>query len=147
MNFAVRNTLAFIVGFVVGSLVNMGLVKLGYSVFPPPAGVDTSSPEGLKSTAHLLQTQNFIFPFLAHALGTFTGALTAYTMAGSHRAVFAWLIGGLTLCGGIAAAFMIPAPKWFVALDLLLAYLPMAWLATKVGASRLAKKAAPAATA
>jgi hypothetical protein len=37
------------------------------------------------------------------------------------------------LCGGVAASFMIPAPKWFVALDLLAASLPMAWLATRVG--------------
>jgi hypothetical protein len=37
-------------------------------------------------------------------------------------------VGGLHLMGGIAAAFMIPAPVWFVVLDLTLAYLPMAWL-------------------
>ena len=29
---------------------------------------------------------------------------------------------------------MIPAPTWFKALDLLVAYLPMAWLATQIGA-------------
>jgi hypothetical protein len=28
---------------------------------------------------------------------------------------------------------MIPAPAWFIALDLVVAYLPMAWLATRVG--------------
>jgi hypothetical protein len=38
------------------------------------------------------------------------------------------------LSGGVAASFMIPAPKWFVALDLLAACLPMAWLATQIGA-------------
>ena len=37
------------------------------------------------------------------------------------------------LCGGVAASFMIPAPAWFIALDLLAAYLPMAWLAILVG--------------
>jgi hypothetical protein len=34
----------------------------------------------------------------------------------------------------VAASFMIPAPAWFIALDLLVAYLPMAWLATQLGA-------------
>jgi hypothetical protein len=29
---------------------------------------------------------------------------------------------------------MIPAPVWFIALDLIVAYLPMAWLATVIGA-------------
>ena len=30
-------------------------------------------------------------------------------------------------------AAVVPAPAWFIALDLLLAYLPMAWLAILVG--------------
>ena len=54
-------------------------------------------------------------------------------MGGSRREVLAYIIGGLNLAGGIAACFMIPAPVWFIALDLLVAYLPMAWLAAKVG--------------
>lgn len=32
--------------------------------------------------------------------------------------------------GGIDAAAVIPAPNWFIAADILLTYLPMAWLAT-----------------
>lgn len=47
--------------------------------------------------------------------------------------------GVLYLCGGIAASLMIPAPAWFIALDLLLAYLPMAWLAVWLG-TRLAQR-------
>jgi len=42
------------------------------------------------------------------------------------------------LCGGVMASVMIPAPSWFIATDLLLAYLPMAWLAIWIGA-RLAR--------
>ena len=49
----------------------------------------------------------------------------------THQSAYA--IGGLFLAGGIAACFMIPAPAWFMAADLLLACLPMAWLAIKVG--------------
>lgn len=50
----------------------------------------------------------------------------------------------LILAGGVAAGFMIPAPAWFIALDWLAAYLPMAWLATRIGA-RIARCAVPAA--
>jgi hypothetical protein len=141
MNNLFRNVLAFIIGFVVGSLVNMGLVTLGPHVFPPPADANMTTPEGVTAAMPLLEPRHFVFPFLAHALGTFAGALVAFLMASSHRAAFAWAIGGLTLCGGIAAAFMIPAPKWFVALDLSVAYLPMAWLATRVGARATATHA------
>jgi hypothetical protein len=73
-------------------------------------------------------------PFLAHALGTLAGALTAYLMAATQKAKLAYVIGAVFLCGGVAASFMIPAPAWFIALDLLAAYLPMAWLATRIGA-------------
>lgn len=89
--------------------------------------------EGLAAAMPLLRPEHFVFPFLAHALGTFAGALFAQHLAASHRAVFAWIIGGLTMCGGIAAAFMIPAPTWFKAVDLVFAYLPMAWLAIQLG--------------
>jgi hypothetical protein len=37
-------------------------------------------------------------------------------------------VGGLFLLGGIANVFLLPAPAWFCAVDLLLAYLPAAWL-------------------
>lgn len=89
--------------------------------------------ESLAASVHLLEPKHFLFPFLAHAVGALIGALLAYLIAASYRAVFAWVIGVLFLAGGIAASFMIPAPKWFIALDLLVAYLPMAWLAICLG--------------
>lgn len=133
MNPIIRNTLAVIVGFVAGSVVNMALVVTGPKIIPPPAGVDLSKAESIAASIHLFEPKHFVFPFLAHALGALTGALVAYLIAASYRAIFAWVIGVLFLAGGIAASFMIPAPKWFIALDLLVAYLPMAWLAICLG--------------
>ncbi|MBI2514200.1 MAG: hypothetical protein HYV96_19685 [Opitutae bacterium] len=141
MNNPLRNVLAFIIGFAVGTIVNMGLVTLGPHVFPPPPGVNMTSAEGIAAAMPLLEARHSVFPFLAHALGTFAGALVAYVMATSYRAAFAWALGVLTLAGGIGAAFMIPAPKWFVALDLLVAYLPMAWLAIRLVTRVTAKRA------
>ena len=128
-----RNILAVLAGVVLGSVVNMLIIRFGPSLIPPPAGVDLSTPEGLAAGIALFEPRHFVTPFLAHALGTFVGALVAYLVAGSHKARFAWAIGVLFLCGGIAACFMIPAPVWFMALDLLVAYLPMAWLAIWLG--------------
>lgn len=128
-----RNIAAVVAGFVVGSAVNMGLIALGPMLVPPPAGVDMTTAEGLAAGIHLLEPKHFLMPFLAHALGTLAGAFAAYLVAGSHKAVFAWVIGVLFLAGGVGAAFMIPAPAWFIAVDLVLAYLPMAWLASLLG--------------
>jgi hypothetical protein len=130
----VRNILAVLLGLVAGSAVNMAIVVAGPALIPPPAGVDVTNAESLAQSIHLFGPQHFVMPFLAHALGTLVGALVAYLVAASHKARFAWAIGVLFLAGGVAASFMIPAPAWFMAADLLLAYLPMAWLAIRIGA-------------
>jgi hypothetical protein len=129
-----RNVLAILAGLVIGSGVNMALIAMGPSLVPPPAGVDVRDADSLRAGIHLFGPHHFIIPFLAHALGTFVGALVACLIAASHKARMAYVIGVLFLCGGIIAAFMIPAPAWFIALDLVVAYLPMAWLAARVGA-------------
>ncbi|TDR37847.1 hypothetical protein DFR29_12321 [Tahibacter aquaticus] len=128
-----RNVLAVLAGIVVGAVVNGALITLSPALIPPPAGVDVSNAESLAKAMPLFEPRHFIMPFLAHALGTLAGALVAYLIAASHKARFAYAIGVAFLCGGIAACFMIPAPAWFMALDLLVAYLPMAWLGIQIG--------------
>lgn len=123
-----RNLLAIVLAVVAGSAVNMLLINLSPMLIPPPAGVDITNTESLSLGIDLFEPRHFIMPFLAHALGTLAGALVAYLVAASHKNRFAYLIGVFFLCGGIAASYMIPAPDWFIALDLILAYLPMAWL-------------------
>ena len=128
-----RNVLGCIAGLIIGSVVNMALVTIGPSLIPPPEGVDLSNVEAMKNSAHLLEPQHFIFPFLGHALGTLAGALVAFAIAASRKTLCAFIIGFMFLAGGITAALTIPAPVWFVVLDLVVAYLPMAWLGTRLG--------------
>jgi hypothetical protein len=129
-----RNVIAVVAGVVIGGLVNSALIMLSPSIVAPPAGVDVNDAESLRSSIHLFQPRHFVMPFLAHALGTLAGALVAYLIAATHKLPIAVLIGVVFLCGGVAASVMIPAPAWFIAVDLLLAYLPMAWLAARIGA-------------
>jgi hypothetical protein len=133
MKTILRNILAVIIGLVVGGTLNMALITVSPRVIPPPAGVDVTDAESLRSSAHLFEPKHFVFPFLAHALGTLAGALLAFLVAASYRSVFAFVIGAFFLAGGVAAAFMIPAPTWFIVLDLALAYIPMAWIGIQLG--------------
>jgi hypothetical protein len=128
-----RNTLAVIIGLVVGGAVNMILIGVSPHVIAPPAGVDVNDAESLSKSMHLFEPKHFIFPFLAHALGTLAGSLGAFLFAASYRSVFAYAIGVVFLAGGIAACFMIPAPVWFMIVDLAAAYIPMAWLGAQLG--------------
>ena len=139
----VRNVLAVLAGLVVCGAVNVTLITLGPSLIPPPPGVDMTTTEGLSKAMPLLEPRHFIMPFLAHALGTLAGALAAYLIAASYKARIAYVIGAFHLAGGVAASFMIPAPKWFIALDLVAAYLPMAWLGIQVGTRMKQGKPAP----
>lgn len=129
-----RLVAAVVVGFIVGSAVNMALVVVGGKVVAPPGGADTSTMQGLRAALPLFEARHFVFPFLAHALGTFAGALAAGLLAPGRSAAPPYVVGGLFLLGGIANAVMLPAPAWFIAADLLLAYLPMAWLARRLAA-------------
>lgn len=129
-----RNILAVVAGIVVGSAVNVAIITVGPSLIPPPAGVDVTNAESLAGVIHLFEPRHFVMPFLAHAVGTLVGALVAYLAAASRKIAFAYGVGAFFLLGGIAASFMIPVPVWFIALDLVLAYLPMAWLGARIGA-------------
>ena len=128
MNPIARNILAAMVGFVIGSVVNLGLVTIGMSVVPLPEGTDVSTMEALRESMKFLAPVNFMFPLLAHALGTLTGAFVAAKLAASHHMKFAIGIGVGFLIGGIAMIFNCGGPVWFIVSDLLLAYIPMAFL-------------------
>jgi hypothetical protein len=133
-----RVVLAVVLGIVVGSVVNMALITVSGKVIPPPAGADVTTTEGLKASMHLFEPRHFVFPFLAHAVGTFAGALVAAVVAPGSSLRAALVVGGFFLLGGIASVFLLPAPLWFSVVDLLLAYLPAAWLGHRV-ASRLGR--------
>lgn len=129
----VRNILAVIAGIVVGSVVNMGLINLGHVIIPPPAGVDLSTMESLAATIYLFEPKHYIFVFLAHALGPLVGTFVAMLIAVSHKMKIAIGLAVFFLLGGIVANIMIPAPMWYRALDIILAYVPMALIGAKLG--------------
>jgi hypothetical protein len=123
-----KNVLAVISGVVVGSLVNMGLINVGPLVVSLPEGADVSTMENLRDSMKLFAPVNFLFPFLAHALGTLSGAFVAAKVAASHQVKFAIGIGVFFLIGGAMMVSMLDGPMWFNASDLLLAYIPMGYL-------------------
>ena len=134
MSKPVRVILAVLAGLVIGSIVNIGLILLNDKVIAPPEGLDSTTMEGLKAGMHLMEPKHFLFPFLAHALGTLVGAFVAAKIASTSLP--AHIIGALFLIGGIAMAVHLPAPLWFEATDLILAYIPAAWLGQKLAERR-----------
>ena len=128
----IKNILAVVAGCIVGGLVNMGIVMISGSIIPPPNGADVTTMEGLKESLPLFKPQHFIFPFLAHAVGTFVGALLAAFVAANRKMLFALVIAVFFLAGGITNILMLPSPVWFTITDLIGAYIPMGYLAGRV---------------
>jgi hypothetical protein len=103
-----RILLGLVLGVLAGSALNMGLITIGGVLLPPPEGVDPNDLESIRANIGSYSPLQFVPPFVAHAAGT---------------------LGGVFLLGGIAVVAMIPeTPLWFMAVDLGLAYLPMAVL-------------------
>lgn len=129
-----RNILATIAGLVIGSIANMALIMVSSKIIPLPKGVDNTTEEGLKASMHLLEPQHFIFPFLAHAFGTFVGAFIATKLSFPKTNKPAFIIGLLFLIGGITMVIKLPgSPIWFNSIDLIFAYIPMAYLGYLLG--------------
>lgn len=132
MNPILRNVLAVLAGWLGGSAINMGLVQLGHAIFPIE-GINTNDMEAFAAVMPTLGSEHFIFPFLGHALGTLAGATLAAWIAANRKNTFAFVIGVLFLLGGITVNFMLPGPTWFTILDILAAYIPMAWIGASLG--------------
>jgi len=140
MNPILRNIIAVIAGAFGGGAINMALIMVSGSVIPPPEGADITTMEGLKASMHLMEPKHFLMPFLAHALGTYSGAIIAAAVAANHKMKFALGIGAWFLVGGIINIILLPSPLWFTLTDLILAYIPMAYLGGKEITKRIKPK-------
>ena len=127
MHGSIRKILAVAIGWFGGAFINMGLIQLGHIILPIQ-GVDPTDMDALAHVMPSLGAKYFIFPFLAHALGTLAGAFLAALIVLKNKMRFAMIVGVLFLIGGIMVNYMLPGPVWFSILDILLAYIPMAWL-------------------
>lgn len=128
-----RYILAILLGIIAGMAVNMGIILVSGHIIPPPTGANLTTEAGIKAAMHLMEPKHFLMPFLAHAFGTFMGALLAVKIASIRQMRAALIIASIFLVGGILNVIALPAPLWFNVLDLLVAYLPMGWLAYKLG--------------
>ncbi len=128
-----KNVIAVILGAIFGSVVNGMIIKYSGAIIPLPDGYDYSTPERMRQTFHLLETKHMIFPWVAHALGTLIGAFWASKFSASKHYLMSMIVGCIFLLGGIYMVSVIKVqPMWFTLTDLLLAYLPMAFIGWKI---------------
>jgi len=128
MNPILRNILAVLAGLVGGSVINSLLVQAGHSLVPLPEGFDWSDIESARELLKQAGWKEMAFPWLAHAMGTLSGAFICAKLAASYALRLSLIIGGVFLAGGMYMISVYSGPTWFIYADLLLAYIPMAYL-------------------
>ena len=128
-----RAILAVIVGLIIGGIINSALEWTGSVLIAPPAGADMITTEGMRASVHLMQLQHFIFPFLADAIASLAGAFVAAKIAGRYHLMAAMNVAILFLAMAIHIYSAMPFPVWFMAIDFLFAYIPMAWIGDRLG--------------
>jgi hypothetical protein len=129
-----KSILLSVAGLLLGVITNGVIVQIGSQIVKAPKGLDLSTSQGLAKAMPLMGVEHFVFPFLAHAIGTLVGAYFVSRMKVNRALLNAMAIGFAFLAGGVMMVLTLPGtPWWFVATDLVLAYLPMAYLGYKLG--------------
>lgn len=136
MSNTVKNILVVVLGILIGGAINAGLVSLTNSIIPLPSGVDPNDLQSINENIHRYTSQHFIIPIIAHALGVLVASFIIAKFAASHNRKLALIPGFLFLFGGITMSVLLDAPLWVEAVDLLIAYLPMAWLGYILGRNK-----------
>ena len=125
MKQTLKNIAIVILGIIVGMIVNIGLIILGGTIFPPSENFEPMN-------AMNWDFKYFIFPFLAHSIGTLSGALIVSKLSNKSSIILPLIVGLYFLMGGIYMITILPAPMWFVLLDVILGYIPMALFGWKL---------------
>ena len=125
MKQTLKNIAIVILGIIIGMIVNIGLIILGGIIFSAPENFEPMN-------AMNWDLKYFIFPFLAHSIGTLSGALIVSKLSKKSSIILPLIVGLYFLLGGIYMITILPAPMWFVLLDVILGYIPMALLGWKI---------------
>ena len=125
MKQVLKNIAIVILGIIIGMIINIGLIILGGIIFPPSEIFEPMN-------AINWDYKYFIFPFLAHSIGTLSGAFIVSKLSKRFSIILPLIVGFYFLSGGIYMITILPAPTWFILLDVILGYIPMALLGWKI---------------
>ena len=128
-----KHILFFLAVLFLGSMLNGAILNIGMQIIPPPEGFDMNNPDELALAMKHMQVRHFISPFFAHALGTLLSAVLFYYFSKSQKQWPMLLIGSMFFAAGLYMVIILPSPWWFTAIDLGLAYFPMAYIGYRIG--------------
>lgn len=111
-----RVVIATILGLVVGNGLNMMILRMCMKVEVAPGGDEYAA---MLKAIESFTAMDYMIPLAAHVFGVLAGLLVARLISRTSN-VPIYIIGGLHMLGTVINIFMIPAPGWFVAIDLII---------------------------
>ncbi|MGE0742544.1 MAG: hypothetical protein AB7O98_14475 [Hyphomonadaceae bacterium] len=126
-----RIIIGVICGAVVGVLVVAGVEFAGHSAFPPPPGLDFSTPEAARESVRHLPAAAIASVGVAWGLAALAGGYVAARIG--RRAWAAWIIAALLFAAALFNLISIPSPIWLW-IGGLAAIVAGGWFAGKLGA-------------
>ena len=129
MKLLFRNIIALFFGVLIGMIMSMGITMLGWKIF--------SFPENINPIIDIMPSKYYLFPFLAHSIGTFSGSFLGCKISKDYNLTVSLFVGIWFLIVGIYAVLILPTPIWFIIIDITLCYIPMAYSAWLIQKNRL----------
>ena len=125
-----RKVLGTFAGILVAVITITVVELIGHHLYPAPAGLDLSTPEGVTRYLESAPAGAMIAVVLGWFGGALLGGWTALAIA--RWGVAPWIIAALIAAGGIYNATQIPAPLWMQVATVLAPALG-GWLALHLG--------------
>lgn len=109
------DSLAVVIGLVIGMTVNMALIMLNSKVlFPMPKGLNMKDTEKFQAYLDTLPAPAFLVVMAAHLGQAFVGGLAAAWFGSSSPITLALIVGGISMLGGIMMMRTIKGPRWML---------------------------------
>jgi hypothetical protein len=131
----VRNILAVIAGFVVGSALISAVQYLNYQLNPPPPGLDPSKAEDIVKMMEGVTVPVLLMVEFSYLLGSLGAGFVSGKVAASRWKLWALVLGTAFTIANFVNMAQIPHPLWFAVLTTV-TFLPLAWLGARLAVKR-----------
>ena len=130
-----KNALAVVAGLLAAFVVFTAIEGLSSIIHPPPPGLNMKNPEMMKEYIATLPLSAKIMVLAAYVIGSLVAGVVVAKVSKSSDKKLPIITGSILTVAAIANLFMIPAPIWFVVINLLI-YIPFVLL----GHSKIIKR-------
>ena len=128
---SIQNIFAVLLAILAAAIITFSIIVLGHSLIPTPAEIDTNDFESMKANFHLFEVKHFLFPLIAHGLGTFVASYLVARFAKTYKFWLALGIGVIFMLASLSLSIRIGHFNWIGVVEIA-QYIPMSFLGYKV---------------